>query len=525
MLKIKPNARRLLGLLLLTGFVTSCSFESVRQLSGTTKLTPFEEIKIIGGENTVWGERYHPFIGATSIDIDGDGMMEIYVSGGDGFDDMLYRYRDNALVNIIDGTGLADDKVAHGANSIDLDDDGDTDLLLARNDGVFLYVNNGGVFSPREIPINSPADSEPLNVAVGDIDGDGDGDLYVSFFVDVSHFRSATYNDPSHAKTNILLRNDGDFNFTDITESSGTASKQNTFLAGFMDLNEDGWLDLVVAQNTGQVEFFRNRQDGTFDSVEVKTGWGFWMGMATGDIDQDGDQDLFFTNSGSTVPASLLEWVGDGTDEQPRNYGWILLRNDGNFQLRDVTAEYQLDDYGFAWGAIFEDLTLNGELELLVAQNYIKWPFHQWAKLSGKSFVLSESAYYHAPGLGLENYAFSQSPLITDFNNDGKPDVFWVDMEGVGRAFINRTPNNFITLLFPDTVYSIGAKAYAITSDGKSYTREVHNNIGLSTDQISALTFGLGKKTAVEKVVIEWPDGKTRTFDNPPINQIIRLDR
>ena len=114
MLKIKPNARRLLGLLLLTGFVTSCSFESVRQLSGTTKLTPFEEIKIIGGENTVWGERYHPFIGATSIDIDGDGMMEIYVSGGDGFDDMLYRYRDNALVNIIDGTGLADDKVAHG---------------------------------------------------------------------------------------------------------------------------------------------------------------------------------------------------------------------------------------------------------------------------------------------------------------------------------------------------------------------------------------------------------------------------
>ena len=62
-----------------------------------------------------------------------------------------------------------------------------------------------------------------------------------------------------------------------------------------------------------------------------------------------------------------------------------------------MTAEYQLDDYGFAWGAIFEDLTLNGELELLVAQNYIKWPFHQWAKLSGKSFVLSESAYYHAP--------------------------------------------------------------------------------------------------------------------------------
>ncbi len=360
-------------------------------------------------------------------------------------------------------------------------------------------------------------------MAVGDIDGDGDGDLYVSIFVDFAHFRSATYNDPTHAKTNVMLRNDGDWKFTDITESSNTASLQNTFSASFMDLNNDGWLDLIVAQNTGQVEIFRNLGGGVFTAVEVATGWGFWMNIAAGDIDRDGDLDLFFTNVGNSMPEPLLEWASDGTDQQPRNYGWILLRNDGDFQLQDVTAQYQLDDYGFAWGAVFEDLTLNGDLELLVAQNYIKWPFHHWSKLSGKSFVQSQSAFYHAAELGLGNYAFSQSPLIVDINNDGKPDVFWLDMEGIGRAFINRTTNNFLTLMFPDIASSIGAKAYVLTDDGKSYTREVHNNMGMSTDQMSALTFGLGDKTAVSQVVIKWLDGTTQTIDNPPVNQIIQV--
>ena len=501
----------------------SCSLENARLLPPDSGLIPFEEIPIVGGANE-WSEEFHPFVGATPIDIDGDGAMEIFVGGGYGYDDMLFAYRGGSLVNIIDGTALSDTAATHGANSIDLDGDGDTDLLLARSDGVFLYVNDGGVFSRREIPLNLPPNSTPLNVAVGDIDRDGDGDLYVSVFVDLANFHSATFNNPDHAKANIMLRNDGGLSFTDITESSNTASLQNTFLASFIDLDGDGWQDLIVSQNTGQVEIFRNRRDNTFASVKVKTGWGFWMGLAAGDIDKDGDLDLFFTNSGNSVPAFLLELIGDGSDSQPRNYGWILLRNEGNFRLRDITDEYQLNDYGFAWGAVFEDLTLNGELELLVAQNYIKWPPHRWSKLSGKSFVRSGGAFYHARELGLENPAFGQSPLIADINSDGKPDVFWVNMKGVGRAFINRAENNFITLLFPDSVDSIGAKVYVAAGE-KSQTRQILNNLGMSTDQLSAATFGLGSKTKASQIIIEWPDGFKKIIDNPPINKIIRVRR
>ena len=483
--------------------------------------TPFLEIPVVGGANE-WGEKYHPFVGAAAADIDGDGAPEIFIGGGDGYDDMLFAYRGGALTNIIAGTGLSDTKATHGANSTDLDGDGDVDLLLARSDGVFLYENTGGAFTRRQIPAQLPPNSAPLNVAVGDIDRDGDGDLYISAFVDFANFKSATYNDPGHAKTNLLLRNDGDFQFTDITEESGAAGLQNTFLASFMDLDGGGLLDLALAQNTGQVEIFRNEGGGAFAAEKAETGWGFWMGLAAGDIDKDGDQDLFFTNSGTSVPHFILELAGDATDSQPRNYGWILLRNDGGFQFRDITAESGLDDYGFAWGAAFEDLTLDGELELLVAQNYIKWFPHRFIKLPGKSFVRRGGKYYHAPGLGLENRAFSQSPLIADIDGDGRPDVFWADMTGVGRAFLNRAENNFIALKFPDAPQSIGAKAHLVFADGeKSYTREVHNNTGMSADGDSTLFFGLGEKTGAARLIIEWPDGEKKVVENPPPNGIV----
>lgn len=502
----------------------ACTFETVRYAQSGDR-TPFLPIALIGGHDNPWSQTHHPAVGATPIDVNGDGAVEIFVGGGEGNADMLFFYENGKLINRIDDIGLSDLHATHGANSMDMDGDGDADLILARSNGVFLYENNGGQFVGRKIPVNLPDNAAPLNVAIGDIDRDGDGDLYISAFVDLAHFRSATFNDPTHAKTNVMLQNNGDMTFTDITESSQTASLQNTFLASFLDLNDDGWQDLIVAQNTGQVEIFRNMQNGVFAPVTVTTGWGFWMGLAAGDIDHDGDDDLFFTNSGNSVPALLLENVGDATDNQPRNYGWILLQNDGDFNWSDITAQSELDDYGFAWGAIFEDLTLDGELELLVAQNYIKWPFHKWSKLSGKSFIKNDNAYRHAADLGLENPTFGQSPLIADMDGDGRPDVFWVNMEGEGSAHLNRSKHNFLTFMFPDTVDSIGARAHITTAAGDSYTRRVHNNTGLSTDQWTGLTFGLGEQTAVKHALIIWADGGQRIIYNPPINQIIAVER
>lgn len=507
---------------------SACGFESVRELpvARQAELIAFEEAPVVGGGDNEWNERKHPFVGAAAIDVDGDGVSEIFAGGGDGHDDMLFAWRDGALRDVAASAGISEKEATHGANSLDMDGDGDVDLILARNDGIYLYLNDGrGVFSKRRIPVSLPADSTPFNVAAGDIDGDGDADLYVSAFVDLANFRAGTFNDPSHAKTNVMLLNNGDLSFSDITSQSGTASMQNTFLSSFIDLDGDGRLDLVAAQNTGQVEIFRNLGGARFASVNSGSGWGFWMGLAAGDVDGDGDEDLFFTNSGSSVPEWMLEALGDATDEQPRNYDWLLLQNDGGFQFSDVTEEYQLDGFGFGWGAAFEDLTLDGQLELLAAQNYIKWLPHRLSKLPGKAFVRDGDVFYDAPELGLQNPAFAQSPIIADIDGDGRPDVFWLNMEGRGRAFLNRSAGNFLTFAFPDAPSSIGARAFVETPSGVSITRVVHNNIGMSTDQWSALVFGLGSETRVLRAVVEWPDGSRSEIANPPVNRVIPAPR
>lgn len=486
--------------------------------------TPFTPVPV--DFTHVWKKGSHPFTGAAVIDIDGDGKFEIFAGGGDGQRDVLLSYRHGRLENIEPGTGLSNNNTTYGSTAIDMDADGDTDLLVARENGVYLYLNDRGRFLEKQIPVSLPKDSVPFSVAVSDIDHDGDGDLYISVFVNAKTFRSATFNDPMHAKPNRLLLNNGDLTFTDITESSGTASKQNSFLSVFVDLDSDGWEDLVVSQNTGAVEIFRNMKDRTFQPVPTPSAFGFWMGLAVGDIDQDGDQDLFFTNVGTSIPLFLTK--GDLRNDQRHTHDWMLLRNDGNFHFTNVTDAYGLSNEGFAWGAVFEDLNLDGQLDLLVAQNYIKWPIHKVLKLSGRTYLQSaqdiKRRFHHAPALGLENSYFGQSPLVVDLDGDGRQDVMWLNINGPARAFLNTSPGNYITFVIPDAVAAVGTRISLETDQGKSYTRAVIGSVGTMTDQTPELSFGLGEFDHVRRVVIQRPNGQIEVLSAPRMNQKIVIN-
>ena len=505
----------------LSSALASCSMTN---LSARPEVDRYLEVPISFEHR--WDGLTHPFTGAAVIDIDGDKNMEIFIGGGEGQEDSLLSYRENTFTDIIGGKGLSSLSATHGATSLDMDKDGDVDLLIARDDGVYLYLNQGGIFEGKKIPIALPPNSVAFDIAVSDIDHDGDGDLYISTFVELPSFKSATYNDPGHAKTNLLLLNNGDLSFTDITASSGTASRQNTFLSVFVDLDNDGWEDLVVAQNTGEVEIFQNLKNKTFKYQRVDEGYGFWMGLAIGDIDKDGDQDLFFTNVGSSIPAFLTR--GDLRDDQIDTLEWMLLKNEGDFKFTNITEEYGLTGNGFAWGAVFEDLNLDGSLDLLVAQNYIKWPIHWLFKLNAKSFlqlpgVGGKQEFIHFSGLGLKNEFYGQSPLIVDIDSDGRQDILWINMDGPVRAFLNKTRSNYITIVLPDSVASLGTKVSIESAQGKSYTRVISNSIGMLTDQTPEITFGLGSLNTVDRVIVEHLDGTIKTINNPPINQKIFL--
>lgn len=522
----KSQLKKTISALLLMN-ISGCSFldddEHIRKIQNPPEVRPFKEIEL-NYKHEANPDRF-PFTGGAAIDIDGDGKMEVFISGSKDQVNGIFSYQDGKMVNITAQTMLhAED--TYGATAVDIDNDGDTDLLLAQYNDVWIYLNNRGKFTGKKLNLSLPKDSFPTNIALTDLNNDGLIDLYVSIFVTANRFVAATFHDPDHAKHNIMLLNKGNNLFEDVTQVTGTAGLQNTFHSSFVDLDNNGYQDLVLANNTGQIEIYKNSGNLKFEKLNFNSGLGFWMGLGIGDIDNDGDQDLFFSNTGSTVPVDLLR--GDLKDVEQVNSEWLLLKNEGNWHFSDATKEYSLDGYGFGWGGVFEDINLDGQLDLLVAQNYVNWPAHKLNKLSNKAFLQldnkGEMGFYHLDSLNLNNPYYGQTTLITDLDNDGKPDVVWLNMNGPVRAFLNQSNNNFIKVAVPDNVKYLNALLWIeYANGGKSYTKQIVTNTGMSTDQTPDIFFGLGKETSVKALNIKTNDGNVKIINAPVLNQTINL--
>lgn len=457
----------------------------------------------------------HPLLAAAAIDIDGDGRDEVFLGGSDGQPDALIAWREGRLVDIAAAVGIGDTAATYGALSLDFDGDGRVDLLTVGHSGLTLWRNKDGRFERKRLDVKLPDDAVPMAVAAGDYDRDGQVDLYLSMFVAPSLFRSPVFNDPAHAKRNMLLRNLGGLEFRDVTDAV-TGGLQNTFTASFVDLDGDGWLDLALAQNTGEPEILRNLGNGRFARVPLRTGYGFWMGLAFGDLHGKGRLDIFFSNAGNSIPAAVVK--GDRRDDQPAALEWLLLRNDGAMRFADITAASGAHGFGFAWGGYFEDINLDGVLDLLVAENYVKWPVHRWFKLPGKVLLGAPGAAprFHTASAG-ENPSYGHVPLIADLDGDGRNDVLWANMDGQARAYLNRTPGRYLSVRLPDAPASIGAR---VRLEGlPSSVRHVIAGEGLTSDRTTQHVFGLPRDApAPTALVVEWPDGKVTRIANPRLN-------
>jgi len=485
------------------------------KLPDNIELTAFKRLKTSFVHS--WNkDLVFPFTGGAAIDYDNDGVMEVFVSGGDQQSDVLLAYRDDEMVAIDNAAGLSQLTASYGATAIDHNNDGQTDLIVARDDGVWVHTNRNGSFDSEKLSYATVDKETPLAVAVADIDKDGDIDLYVSNFISYPNWISATFNDPGHVRFNRLLRNDGDLKFTDITESSGTGGTQNTFLSVFTDL-------LILSNNTGRIQILQNEGDSTFTANTYDSGLGFWMGIGVGDYDNDGDQDIAVSNVSNSIPNRFLR--GDLNNNQTIIQEWVMLRNDGDGIFTDVALESGLTRQGFGWGIVFEDLNLDGDLDLLAGQSYIKWPLHQISPLTGRAMLQVNSAdgrkFLNAPGLNLPNANFGQSAIVADLNGDAKQDVVWVNMDGPVIASLNEHSNDVVTLAVPENAKWLGARVTAITNSGKSYTREVNNAVGMQTDQSPHLSFAIPENGSVDTLEVTFADGSTKTItpDGPGLVQ------
>ncbi len=470
-----------------------------------------------------------PFTAGAIIDIDGDGIDELFIGGGIDQQDAFFRYQDGGFVSITESTGWHKDTPddTYGAMSLDLDRDGDTDMLIARQSGVWLYLNDSGQFSSRKLALDLDEKSVPLSVAVADINRDGEYDLYVSGYIAREHVEGQTIFNKVYGGVSALYLNTGDHTFRNITRDAGLYYQHNTFQAVFIDIDDDALEDLVVAHDTGQVRTWKNNGDLTFTNMPNPTSdyFAYPMGIAVSDYDNDGRTDFFFSNVGSTGPDALVR--GDLRDDQVLNKDWLLFNNQGGFQFDDHAEQAKVADYEFSWGAVFEDFNLDGRDDLVVSENYIEFPTHAIAalRLDGRFLVQNARGEFAAVGkqAGVQNRYFGISPLVSDFNADGYPDLVHVNLEGPQQVFISEGGDqSWLKVKLPNTVDSIGAKVTVTRDDGSTLQQTFIVGEGLCSDQTHTLTFGLANGDA-RTIDVAWLNGKAASRQGNFKNTLLEI--
>ena len=502
--------------------------QGVEQSQGETNLN-FSEMPT-GFKHRIDLNKSLPFMGAAAIDIDGDGVDEIFVGGGNDQEDAFFKYTGEALKQIPTNLGLKKSKntATFGAASIDATNDGRADLFVAREDGVYFYTNLGGKFSGKKVDFPLEKTSLPLSIALGDINKDGAVDLYVSNYIRNEYVEGETiFNEAYGAYSNMLLNN-GDNTFKDITKSSGLHQQHNTFVSVFVDLNNDSHSDLVIAHDTGRVHIYKNNGDTTFTEKENPTVFSYPMGIAVSDINNDGLLDLYFSNVGNTLPEMLVR--GDLRDDQEFNTDYILLENKGDFVFEDTASTRNAGTYGFGWGVVSYDFNNDTRADYLISQNYARFPGIELLDLYGGNLLQQYDGGTFKPVeklANINNKNFGITPVVTDFNNDGKPDVVLTNINGPLRAFINidNDDNDWLKVRLADNPKSIGAVVTLKTASGKTYVNQFYTSEGLCSDQTHEIFFGLGEEEGLESLNVKYQDGRVQTITNLKTNSVVEVSQ
>ena len=324
-------------------------------------------------------------------DVNGDGLDDVYICDGGGLPNRLYVQNADGTVEDRSAAARVDFlESSRSALIVDLDNDGDQDLIVATVALVLFLENEGaGVFRLRGGHPGSPG---PYSMAAADYDNDGDLDLYVA---DYGAGRSSSgaqgfeaqspipYNDAENGGRNILLANHGSFRFSDVTKSAGLDQNNTrwTFAAAWEDYDQDGDADLYVVNDFGRNSLYRN-DEGKFKDVAREFGvedMAGGMSASWGDANGDGRMDLYvgnmFSAAGSRVTYQRkFEDSRAGGDtaamqRMARGNSLFVQGVKGGFRDESVGAGVAMGRW--AWSSGFIDMNNDGREDLLVTNGYL----------------------------------------------------------------------------------------------------------------------------------------------------------
>ncbi len=523
--------------------------------------------------------------GLAAGDYDGDGDADLYWLSGhailDSFQkeasmrsDALWRNDgDGRFTDVTAELGLGRPGWSNGAVFADYDGDGDLDLYVTRHGPNLLYRNHGdGTF---EEVAGSAGVADPgygTGACFADLDHDGDLDLYVGNYVHfvieeqkgtVTWFTDGVKQFPQHfdPQDNVLYRNEGDGTFTDITIAAGAQATGRSLGVLATDYDDDGDLDLFVANDVGFNNLLRN-DAGKFTDAALAAGvacnaqglYEACMGLDGADYDNDGDIDLIVTNYGGELNT--------------------LYRNEGGGYFLDATREAGLHSQtifdSVGWGVGFHDFDLDTRLDLLVVNGHVNSGMVLWYMRnlndSSRDIPQMRSAAFNAgarqskllflgtseggfrdvsehAGYAITSPRMGRGAAFADFDLDGRMDVAVSNKNESAQVLLNRLPRlgGWLEIRLrgaAPNVFGVGARVQiefdeepADPASGSMsartrttiLTREVHAGTSYLSGSELALHFGIGRATSLSRVEVRWPDRSLERFEGVPINARVTL--
>jgi hypothetical protein len=488
--------------------------------------------------------------GVLLLDYDGDGFLDVYfvnaarlLSAGkaEPHSSVLYRNRgDGTFQDVTREAGVSTSAFGIGGAVGDIDNDGLPDMYLSNwGPNVFFRNNGDGTFTDLTARAGVGDPRWSMGASFLDADRDGDADLFVANYIETSweEVWSARRIRLWRGKVNVLdgprglsgspntfYRNNGDGTFSEATTAAGLSPGADFYSMGVtsFDYDNDGDVDIYVANDSAPNCLYRNRGDGTFEEVAALAGCAYnadgsaqgSMGVDFGDFDNDGWFDLVVTNFAHDYYALY------------RNLG-------GLFQDHSFVSGVAVPTFApLGWGTHFLDVDRDGDLDLFFSNGHI-YPqveddptLHETFKQ--KNLLLrNESGKFEdataSAGSGFAVVESSRGSAAGDLDNDGDLDIVVSNQDARPTYLENRSEpaEHGVLLELIDTRgarQALGARI-ELTSGGRTQIRQVSAGGSYASQNDLRLHFGVGANRTIEKLTVTWLDGTKESHTNLPTDR------